>query len=219
MLALTPGRPSHVTSFPSLGGTSRALLRSIRRGECACQIRFGHPAATGNIREETIRSPRFLGSPRRACPALRPRWSRRHQAITVPAILSSAILTASTSTTTRFRGSITRPTPSLSTLRSRGHPRTTQDSLPGGWPALPGRGWLPAGLQRRFQFTIHLHQALPGARIIRASVATHQEVAMRAIPFIGAREETQRVVDPSAAGLTRPLTTPSTSCGDNEGRG
>jgi len=29
-----------------------------------------------------------------------------------------------------FRGSITRPAHSLSTLRSRGHPRTTQDSLP-----------------------------------------------------------------------------------------
>src|SRR5687767_219618 len=38
-----------------------------------------------------------------------------------------------------FRGSIPRPIRSLSTLRRRGHPRTTQDSLPTGGQPLSGR--------------------------------------------------------------------------------
>jgi hypothetical protein len=38
-----------------------------------------------------------------------------------------------------FRGSITRPAHSLSTLRRVGCPAATQDSLPGGWPAFSGR--------------------------------------------------------------------------------
>lgn len=45
-------------------------------------------------------------------------------------ILPSANWTASASTFVLFRGSITRPACSLSTLRSRGYPRTTQDSVP-----------------------------------------------------------------------------------------
>jgi hypothetical protein len=45
----------------------------------------------------------------------------------------------------RFRGSITRPAHSLSTLRRVGYPTATQDSLPDGWPALSGRELLPAG--------------------------------------------------------------------------
>jgi len=39
----------------------------------------------------------------------------------------------------RFRGSITRLTHSLCTLRSRGHPRTTQHSVPAGGQPLPDR--------------------------------------------------------------------------------
>lgn len=53
-------------------------------------------------------------------------------------MLPSAIYKASASTLRTFRGSITRPIHSLSTLRSAGYPNTTQDSLPvDGWP-LPG---------------------------------------------------------------------------------
>ena len=39
----------------------------------------------------------------------------------------------------QFRGSITRPARSLCTLRSRGHPRTTQHSIPAGGQPWPGR--------------------------------------------------------------------------------
>lgn len=67
---------------------------------------------------------------------------------------------------TVFRGSITRPTHSLSTLRSAGHPYATQDSLPaGGWP-LPGGVRYPLGPLGRFLTCLHaipLPQALPGA--------------------------------------------------------
>jgi len=51
-----------------------------------------------------------------------------------------------------FRGSITRPAHSLSTLRRVGCPTATQDSLSGGWPALPGGTAYPPGPNERFQF-------------------------------------------------------------------
>jgi hypothetical protein len=66
-----------------------------------------------------------------------------------------------------FRGSITRPARSLSTLRSHGHPCTTQDSLPAGGPPwlggtrtrwVPSRGFHSGLLRHRFL----LAQALPG---------------------------------------------------------
>jgi len=60
------------------------------------------------------------------------------------AILPSACDTASAPTNSEFRGSITRPASSLSTLRSAGYPDTTQDSLPGGGQPYPG-GTRPAG--------------------------------------------------------------------------
>jgi hypothetical protein len=50
-----------------------------------------------------------------------------------------------------FLGSITRPTHSLSTLRSMDCSITTQDSLPDGWPALPGGVGYSLGPNERFQ--------------------------------------------------------------------
>ena len=50
-----------------------------------------------------------------------------------------------------FTGSIARPTGSLCTLRSRGHPRcTTQHWVPAGGQPCPGQDFAPAGSQRRF---------------------------------------------------------------------
>jgi hypothetical protein len=68
-----------------------------------------------------------------------------HSALT---ILPSAPGTASAPTNSRFRGSITRPASSLSTLRSGGYPNATQDSLPGGDQPYPG-GTRPAGSVRK----------------------------------------------------------------------
>jgi hypothetical protein len=64
----------------------------------------------------------------------------------------------------QFRGSITRPAHSLSTLRRVSCLTATQDSLPDGWPAFPGGSWLPAGSQRKVSgYSILLSQASPGA--------------------------------------------------------
>jgi len=48
------------------------------------------------------------------------------------AMLPSAQKTTSAPQAVSFRGSITRPIRSLCTLRSRGHPRSTQHSVPAG---------------------------------------------------------------------------------------
>lgn len=65
-----------------------------------------------------------------------------------------------------FRGSMTRPARSLSTLRSPGYPGATQDSLPAGGH-LCRAGISPAGLHVRFRFRLCHHvlliQAWPGA--------------------------------------------------------
>jgi hypothetical protein len=64
-------------------------------------------------------------------------------------VLSSALCTTSTPATTIFRGSITRPAHSLSTLRRMDYSTATQDSLPVGWPALSGWDSIPTGPQRK----------------------------------------------------------------------
>ncbi len=63
-----------------------------------------------------------------------------------------------------FRGSITRPAHSLSTLRRVGCPTAAQDSLPDSWPAFPGGTDYPLGPNEGFRFySILLSQASPGA--------------------------------------------------------
>ena len=76
------------------------------------------------------------------------------------AMLPSAPDTASAPTNSRFRGSITRPASSLSTLRSGGYPNATQDSLPGGGQPYPS-GTRPAGSVRKVSKTTHLTSSLP----------------------------------------------------------
>lgn len=63
----------------------------------------------------------------------------------------SAISTASAPTKRSFRGSITGPTHSLSTLRSAGYPVATQDLLPAGGQPLPGGADYPLGPSAQFQ--------------------------------------------------------------------
>ena len=70
------------------------------------------------------------------------------QAFSALAMLPSANDTASAPTNSKFRGSITRPASSLSTLRRDGYPTTTQDSLPGGGQPYPD-GVRPAGSVRK----------------------------------------------------------------------
>src|SRR5690606_39151410 len=137
------------------GRYHRARLRSLQRESGALPPPGrGFVAASPSplFSVETTRPPRFLGNPfvcmprsstpaGPLCQAIRLRW------------LPSAFATTSTPATTRLRGSITRPAHSLSTLRSAGHPTTTQDSLPARRPPLAGRDSHPLGSIMRFQLT------------------------------------------------------------------
>ena len=89
-------------------------------------------------RMEMTRPPRFLEDPLARVPcSSTPARPRRPATLTLRCCLPR-LLPRRLSPQTFFRGSITRPTYSLSTLRSRGRPRTTQDSLPGGGQPFPG---------------------------------------------------------------------------------
>jgi hypothetical protein len=130
---------------PALTRTALPLARSraFLRGPHDCRN-----SADGD--DEVSRVP---GEPSRACPALRPRRDRCarpsgsrpypcSQRRCLPRIPRRRLPRLGLS-----RGSITRPARSLSTTRSRGRPRTTQDSVPAGGPPWPGGSrtrWVPA---------------------------------------------------------------------------
>ena len=89
---------------------------------------------------ETSGSLRFLGNPGGHCPrSSTPAGSGRLSGPRV-SCLTRPPLTSRTRAPRvfHFRGSITRPLTSLSTLRRMGRPTTTQDSLLAAGPALPG---------------------------------------------------------------------------------
>jgi hypothetical protein len=89
---------------------------------------------------ETSGSLRFLGNPGGHCPcSSTPAGSGRLSGPRV-SCLTRPPLTSRTRAPSvfNFRGSITRPLTSLSTLRRVGRPTTTQDSLLAAGPALPG---------------------------------------------------------------------------------
>src|SRR6187549_1078220 len=91
--------------------------------------------------------------------------------------------------TSFFRGSITRPQRSLSTLRSLPRGKTTQDSLASWWPTFAARDWLPAGLLSRFQLMFPPRPSLPGAMTIETKARARRESRARA----RARPERERL--------------------------
>ena len=106
------------------------------------------------------RSPLFLGDLRHACPGSPIPVEPLEQSLRDQGPYVSLHRRRLPSLPTRrlpprsfFRGPIPRPACSLSTLRSQGHPWTTQDSLPAGGPALLGgsstRQVAASGLQSR----------------------------------------------------------------------
>ena len=117
------------------------------------------------INVESSGPPRFLEDPLVCVPRSQTPARPQDLACCDPGMLPSATRTASALATIQFfRGSITRPTYSLSTLRGPGHPGTTQDSLPAGG-LLCRAGFEPAGSLREVS-ALHrflLTQALPGA--------------------------------------------------------
>ena len=149
--------PSRLASSPSLGTTTAcAPLRShgagrAPRGPGPFLTAAPAPPLHGG-EDETSQVP---GRPLRTCPALRPRRSTgpgpfgtgdgvfRH----TNGVDSAKMI---------FRGSITRPARSLCTLRSRGHPRTAQHSVPAG-ASLGRSGLSPARSHRRFPPCLSLY--------------------------------------------------------------
>lgn len=114
--------------------------------------------------------PRFLGEPLRPCPALGPRWNRKHQAIYGAAMLPSGPSTPSASTTINFRGSVTRPRSLAVYASQHGLPLYHARLASGCWPGFTGQPksdrWVPF---ERFQPSMScgflLSQASPGARM------------------------------------------------------
>jgi hypothetical protein len=136
---MTSCRPSRRASLPSLGGTSAALaLFAPWRTSAPPRPGVVHPVSpAGQFAEETAGSRKFLGN--LDCPFAHVQSTpagRLHQTITVqprgPWYEKKQRLPREV-----FRRSIAWLLDWLSTLRSAGYPRPTQDSLPAAGQALP----------------------------------------------------------------------------------
>lgn len=107
------------------------------------------PPSAGSLSEKRSDLLGSWGTPMRARPALRPRWVRDLRPLRGHTI-RRPILQELGSPPRLFRGSITRPTRSLSTLRSGSYLSTTQDSLPVRGQRLPGGVGYPLGPEEGF---------------------------------------------------------------------
>jgi len=144
----------HFVSFAWRYHTLRLGLRSHR---ARTQPRWtgsalGSATPRGPIETvETTGSPKFLGNPNcfyaRFCDSGRTACPHCHDgaAARPPLRVRRGLLHWD------FRSSISWPRSWLSTLRSVGHPTTTQDSLPGAGQALLGGLGYPQGLDERFR--------------------------------------------------------------------
>ncbi len=125
------------------------------------------PVSPSGLTMETSGSLRFLGNPGGHCPcSSTPAGSGRLSGPRVSCLTRPPpVSTTKAPSVLYFRGSITQPLTSLSTLRRMGRPTTTQDSLLAAGPALPG-GIVPAGFQRKVSEFESLppFQSLPDAR-------------------------------------------------------
>ena len=109
---------------------------------------IGGPARS--LSQEMGDSPRFLGNPcacmpRSSTPVGRPLLALA-ESVDVAFRLDN---TVGPTMLPSFRGSITQPTCSLSTLHRVGHPSTVQDSLPVRWLDIAGTGLSPIGFRTR----------------------------------------------------------------------
>src|SRR6266516_3765905 len=176
--APTPCRPSRRTSLPSLGGTALcarlslppATERSHRRPGALCNRRPLVPVQ----RAETAGPRRFLGNPIADMPCSSTPVGPRRQAISAPRCCLPPFVTTSAPTMCTLTGLNHTACPLAVYASSSQLPATTQDSLLGCWPALPGGIGHPLGSSARFQSSLHLillAQALPVAP--RNSCQTH----------------------------------------------
>ena len=111
-----------------------------------------------SCRMETVGSPRFLGNPCARALLPGPRRDLHARPITAFRCCLPRLAPRRLPQLRFLRGSIAQPAHLLSTLRSAGHPNTTQDLLPGGRPTLPGRDSHPLGFNERFQL---MHPPFP----------------------------------------------------------
>jgi hypothetical protein len=137
-----PFRPTHC----SFVWRYHALLRLTRkRGVAVCRLLIGtapvpQSSSFARARGDKAGSPRFLGNPFANMLCSSTPADRMHPATTTHSVLPSVRLTTSAPRSVTFRGSITRPVRSLSTLRGSDYSdHTTQDSLPAGGQPWRGR--------------------------------------------------------------------------------
>ena len=140
--APTPRRPSRPVSkfFTSrYHRVARGLLPSVV-GVPPGARELSVPVSPSGLTMETSGSLRFLGNPGGHCPcSSTPVGSGRLSGPRVSCLTRPPpVSTTKAPGVLYFRGSITRPLTSLSTLRRMGRPTTTQDSLLAAGPALPG---------------------------------------------------------------------------------
>ena len=141
----TSCRPSRSTHF-SFVWRYHALLRLRRkRGVAVCRLLIGttpvpQSSSFARARGDEQDLPGSWAAPSRTCSALRPRRTECIRPLRRTQVLPSVRLTTSAPRSVTFRGSITQPVRSLSTLRSSEYSdHTTQDSLPAGGQPWRGR--------------------------------------------------------------------------------
>ena len=123
--APTPCRPSRRTSLPSLGGTDlRSLVRSRRQPNAPPQARGFRLPGDPSFRVLCGggRASQVPGEPQCVHALLSDPGGTSAPGHLGASVLPSAIFKTSAPTTRTFRGSITRPAHSLSTLRHHGLP-------------------------------------------------------------------------------------------------
>ena len=171
--AQTSCRLSHPTSFPRAAVPSvRPFFRSLRSGtglpKAWCLL--ASPRSPLLILPmETTGSPRFLGNPsRKHAPLFYPGGPTNPRLYRAGRCCLPSLQKRQPHDVGRFRGSITRPAYSLSTLRRMSYPTTAQDSLPARWLGFDGVGLAPTGfhsqISRRHRLPpFPMSQASPGA--------------------------------------------------------
>ena len=119
--------------------------------DASCLRRVWVPVCGRSLCVEISRSPRFLGSPSRACPALRPRRGRNHQVISVARCCLPKERHRRPSRS--FVSRLDHTAYTLAVYASQqGSPRATQDSLPVGDQPSPGGVEYPRDSIEGFRF-------------------------------------------------------------------
>ena len=149
-----------VLRLPAAHSVSLRCLRStVPKSAPVSLPRRAEPARRGlglvtrcpsGFTSEASGPPRFLGVPVAHMLRSRTPVESQRPGLLGRAMQPSAVVTASASTSTNSRGSLTQPARSLCTLRSAGYPYTTQHSVPAGGQPLPGGIQDPPGRTEGF---------------------------------------------------------------------